>query len=330
MFKKDYYSNYSKMTVLVLAITGFVVGNTSVGGRVAWAVDTYFNSVEPGCNGSDPNVLMCDDFESGTWYTKDCDAANSSGGLLQTKGWCGSIYANPITPPGAAVCGNTGVNGSNCAATSGFKSGGQGGRNMADHDFVGKQEVDEVFVRYYYKVDLGYVWGHEKTLTFNQCCAGIGGIKWGNVHFPWGGTSMPPAFQFTVPEDLMQYQNVGTELSFQPGNWYFIEVRMKLNTPGQRNGVLEMWLDNCGSAGTGCTGTPTKRMSRTNVLYNRSSTSEKIGSIWWENWANPGSTGTNYIDQIKVSKVGPIGFAGQSSSGTPLVAPNAPSALSVQ
>src|SRR5262245_49175420 len=28
----------------------------------------YFNSSEAGCDGSDPNVLMCDDFEDGTWF----------------------------------------------------------------------------------------------------------------------------------------------------------------------------------------------------------------------------------------------------------------------
>src|SRR4051812_17314075 len=55
----------------------------------------YFNSAEPGC-GTDPSIVLCDDFESGSWYTKDCDQANASGGLLQTKGWCGTIYSNPI------------------------------------------------------------------------------------------------------------------------------------------------------------------------------------------------------------------------------------------
>src|SRR5438309_2475302 len=93
---------------------------------LAWTsrahANPYFNSSEPGCNGSDPNVLMCEDFEHdangntpGTWYTKDCDQANASGGLLQTKGWCGTIFANPITPPGAATCGGAGAMGTNCA-----------------------------------------------------------------------------------------------------------------------------------------------------------------------------------------------------------------------
>ena len=68
--------------------------------------DMYFNSAERGCDGSDPSVLMCDDFESGAWYSVNCDVANASGGLLQTHGWCGSIYSNPIPPLGAATCGS--------------------------------------------------------------------------------------------------------------------------------------------------------------------------------------------------------------------------------
>jgi hypothetical protein len=54
----------------------------------------YFNSSEPGCNGSDPNVLMCDDFEDGVWYGRDGDHATA-----EDDGWWGTIYANPITPP---------------------------------------------------------------------------------------------------------------------------------------------------------------------------------------------------------------------------------------
>jgi hypothetical protein len=120
-------------------------------GATAASADGYYNSSEPGCNGSDPNVLFCDDFETAGWYDVNCDVSNALGGILgRTKGWCGTIYSMPITPAGAIDCGG-GANGSRCAATSGQLDGSPGGRNMADHSFPNGQEVQDVYVRYYRK-----------------------------------------------------------------------------------------------------------------------------------------------------------------------------------
>jgi hypothetical protein len=38
-----------------------------------------------------------------------------------------------------------------------------------------------------------------------------------------------------------------------------------------------------------------------------------FGNLWFENWANPPSTGERHIDNIKVSRVGPIGFVGTTT-----------------
>ena len=116
----------------------------------------YFNSSEPGCDGSDPNVLWCDDFEDGSWYEKNCDVANGSGGLLQTDGWCGNIYADPITPMNAAICGSMGVGGTNCAADGGLHTGAQGQVNAGDHNFAPNQNsYNEVYLRYYIHPSIG-------------------------------------------------------------------------------------------------------------------------------------------------------------------------------
>ena len=89
-------------------------------------------------------TLMCEDFEvngvaqvngHGKWYAEDCDTANGNGGItVRTKGWCGTIFANPITPDGAEICGGAGVNGTTCAGNHGTKVSGEGGVNMADHN----------------------------------------------------------------------------------------------------------------------------------------------------------------------------------------------------
>jgi hypothetical protein len=249
-----------------------------------------FNSAESGC-GTDGNVLLCDDFEDGDWYTKNCDQANASGGLLQTDGWCGTIYG-PMTP---AACGNAGVK-SNCAASHGQATGGQGGVTYADHSLA--QPASDVYVRFYTKPQTGYLFGAEKLLTFNNGPAGVGGIFFGNLHINCGGGGGSSSGQ-------LQWQPTGSEsgcrnvITMVPGRWYFIEVH--INTAA---GVLQVWADDCGADGNGCSGTPTLRLN----LSGYGLPTGTVGSLWWENWANPGSSGVRLLDQIKVSKVGPIGF----------------------
>ena len=251
--------------------------------------DMFFNSSEPGC-GTDPNILMCDDFEDGDWYTMDADRANATGGLLQTDGWAGTIYG-PVTP---AACNNDGFR-SRCAASHGRATGAAGNVTMADHSV--KQPSTEIYVRFYTKALAGYQFGAEKVLSVNKGPAGVGGIYFGNLHFNCGGGPSSTgrlAWQPVAPEDGCR-----TILTLSSGRWYFIELHMNTVT-----GVLRVWADDCGETGTACSGTPTLRLNLSNFRF----PSGAVGSLWWENWANPGSTGTRLIDQIVVSKVGPIGF----------------------
>src|SRR5207249_3640870 len=161
---------------------------------------------------------------SGAWYSKNCDVANSSGGLLQTNGWCGSIYAEPITPASAAVCGGMGVAGTNCAATSGFLDGHVGGRNMADHDFIGETEVQEAYIRWYYKPSVGFSWSGQKVLDFNRGNHG-GGIYWGGMGYNIGAgapsTASPDiGIVNNHADNTIHRQNQGNDISVQGGRWY--------------------------------------------------------------------------------------------------------------
>jgi hypothetical protein len=269
----------------------------------------YFNSSEPGCDGSDSNVLLCDDFERGSWYTLNCDQANAAGGIDNaTSGWCGSIFNEPGRTAGTARCGGVGFR-STCAATTGVFQGTNG--NMADHALVNRQGFDEVWVRFYVKPLAGYTFGAEKMLTFNDGAPGAGGIKWGNLSWNCAGSAQSTGnitMGFPAPMDVCQGQNLGNGIAIQAGNWYFYEIHYKLSSPGGSNGVFELWVDNCGATGTTCPATPTLRLRRTDVRNARASTSELIRVLWFEAWANPASRGERYWDQIKVSKVGPIGF----------------------
>lgn len=270
----------------------------------------YYNSQE--CSALNPSILFCDDFEDGDWYTKDADQANASGGVLQTDGWYGTIYANPITPSTAAYCGARGANGTSCAATGGTLTGAVGGRNMASHAFAGGP-VSELWARWYYRADAGYQWGAEKNVNFTKLA---GDITWFNVQFNCGtGSRQPqatPHIQIIHGTNTCQSPNV-SPISIQSGRWYYFEVHLRLNSSGTTpDGLIEMWINDCGDTGV-CTGTPTLRTRMTNVAFNRNQTGCttnpcQVEVLWFENWANPGSIGTNYYDQIIASRSGPIGF----------------------
>lgn len=279
--------------------------------------DQYFNSTEPGCDGSDPNVLWCDDFEDGSWYytTEDKNYAPNDG-------WNGGVYGS-ADPQGTQFgrCGGLGAAGTNCTATSGFHNGSIGqAPAMADHDLKNLTSVSELYVRYYVKPLAGFSYGHEKMLTLNKCCAGVGGIDFGTISAYF--SSGQPTW-YVAKEDAWRSQNQGNTITLVGGNWYYLEYHFLLNVPGVSNGIYEMWADNCGANGLGCTGPGTLRARFTNVKYVNSGDSSQIGSIWLENWGNAGSTGEEYYDQIKVSRarVGPM------ASALDKVPPAAPSNL---
>lgn len=246
----------------------------------------YFNSAEPACSAT---ALLCDDFEDGDWYTKDCDQANASGGLAQTDGWCGTIYG--IRPPAKAKCGSVGVR-SNCAASHGVMTGGDQGW-MADHDLP--RAVSDVYIRFYVKALAGYQFGAEKVLTVNQ--RGGSGIWFGNLHFRCGAGAASGS-------TTLQWQPTGSEsgcrdvIAVTSGRWYYVELHLNTAT-----GLFEAWADDCGPAGTTCPATPTLRFRYTGFRFQPGA----VGNIWLENWANPASRGERLVDNLVVATTR-IGF----------------------
>jgi len=332
--------NYLKIAILVFAMTDFLLGNAVLGWHLAWG-GGYFNSSESGCDGSDPNVLMCEDFEHngsggtpGTWYVNDGDHATSA-----DKGWFGTIYANPITPAGAIRCGTGVTPFGNCAGAGGTHQG-QGGRNMAQHRLKtstcgtnGFQfcDVDEIYVRWYAFWDAGYSFGAEKHMNVTNS---DGDIAFVNVQLNCGAggasSTASPSNQVIHGSgsdfDNCGRQNQGNNITLQSGRWYFFELHVRAGT----SGLIEMWINDCGVNGVSCGALPTLRSRLTGTLPGNANGAH-IQTIWLENWANPASTGTGPLwDQIKVSRVGPIGFVGATTSPPPMAPPASPSGLLVQ
>jgi hypothetical protein len=295
---------------------------------------------------------MCEDFETngaftvsghGKWYAEDCDTANRSGGIgSQTKGWCGTIYANPITPAGAELCGAGITPFGNCVGDGGTHNG-TGGVNMAMHNFktptCGSTAaetcgVSALYVRWYAYWATGYLWGAEKHMNPTQS---QGDIAFAEVQLNCGtGGSGPNATPYIQIDyngggGICQSPNV-SNISLSSGHWYFFELYQQVNaaTGTTNQGIVKLWVNDCGATGTSCGASPILRTQMTGLNMPGDAAANQVQALWLENWANPPSSGTGpYWDQIKVATVGPIGFAGGSSGGdtTP---PPAPSNLHIQ
>lgn len=283
--------------------------------------DQYFNcsSTEPTIN-SNPNTLMCDDFEDGNWYVTNAD---TSGGKTNpvNDGWGGHIFA-PDDAQGYGRCGSLGAGGTNCTATSGNRSG-----SLAEgfHWFAPSETIyDEIYHRWYIKFSPGYTFGHEKLVFYQDSDSSPTQVA--VIMTPFGSQT----FDYTVMlPDIRAGQNQGNNLNFTPGHWYYIEVHIRLDNPmGAGNGLIETWADDCGTNGQGCTGPGTKRQVYTGNI--RPSANKGIGVIWQENWSNSStftSVGEVYNDQVVVSKarIGPR----QASGSSDTTAPSAPIGLKI-
>lgn len=286
------------------------------GGAPPARADMYFNSSEPGCDGSDPAILWCDDFEDGVWAKTNADRAGGPDNPAN-DGWAIGIFyddRSKSTLPPTAACGGRGAD-SDCAALQGSQKGAS--RRMGKHGLANEpQGVDQIYVRYYLRPLPGFSWGHEKMLTINPPPVRTAGIHWGTLsaHFGSGVPAWYVPAQDGNPAVAWRRQNLGNALKLRAGPWYYLEVHLKLNTPGRFDGVYELWADDCGPDGKACTGKPgTLRARHTDVLFRKAGDTRRIGSIWFESWGNPASSGDSQLDQIVASRrhVGPLGSAGQ-------------------
>ena len=270
---------------------------------------TFFNSSEPGMNGSNPNILLSDDFENGSWYVTNADHM-----VTANDGWEGTIYA-PIVNNGVS---NGGVAGSQYSATSGYLDGSRGGQMMAIHDLA--RSTDDLYFRYYIRTSTDTVWSGEKLLTFNAM-GDDGGIRFAGVGAGTSGAGPNNTAAFNTPPVYQDpgwlTQNQGHDLGVAADmHWYYVEVHIKLNTPGQANGVYEVWMDDAGPNGTNPV-LGTLRTQYTNVQWRGPGDNTQLGSIWIENWGNnrPGATGdndgtigTHWYDNVVAStnRIGPL------------------------
>ena len=250
------------------------------------------------CVSGDPTVLMCDDFEDGNWFQTNEDASNPA-----NDGWA----SLPGRAPAAAVSG--GAMGTLWTASTGVH--GPGSEKAAWH-LLGpaNSSYPEIYHRFYIKFTTGYDFGHLKIMAYHHDLNIDGQV--GFFHNPFGGNRFA---MYMMEEDVIYDQNQSQNLSWTVGSWHYIEVRIKLDTPkGSGNGIVQVWADNCGVNGLGCTGPGTLRLSHTGLNIRRSN-SRNLGAIHHEFWlpsSPPEYTGggTAHFDQVivRTTRIGPTGI----------------------
>jgi hypothetical protein len=249
-------------------------------------------SICPGGSKPDSNVIFCDDFEGGDYNTK---WDNGDGGNpIQSFGYSGKAWYS----------GDTGSDGSGC----------DGHYSMGNKVHWSEQEL---YVRYYTYKTPGFPTCSiaTKGLIIDGTGAGNG---YGGVYNCMWGTDAFLLHSYGLPSETLD-QNIGTTMDFDGGKWYLIEAHIKLASPGQNNGVFELWIDDVSG---GPPSSQTLRMRYTNLpLGNQGYTLTKLDLLTYQNSCKTGFSGKYiYYDQIVVSK-SRIGAMGRAVQGK---VPNAP------
>ncbi|MBL8473898.1 MAG: DNRLRE domain-containing protein [Rhodocyclaceae bacterium] len=184
----------------------------------------------------------------------------------------------------------------------------------------GRPEPEEIYFRYYLRFgddwaptkDGGKLpgiagtygragWGMRKSDGYNGWSARGAFAQWPK------GTRMPYTAIGTYTYHADQQDSSGDYVGWSEGpgsllennRWYCVEQYVKLNTPGQKDGVLRAWIDGYQVA------------ERTNIRY-RMTADLKIESVWLDVYHGGTSTApqdmTLYIDNVVIARryIGPM------------------------
>lgn len=262
--------------------TGVVIGNP-VGGLTTLAPASIFLATD------------LEDQNTSCWNNR-----NSSGMATSSCGVFSSIGFNPFQ----LVQGGITHSGKKAIQITYTKNEDAGGTNVSIN-------ADSVNVRSYYYFDQGFDFGQGMKIgrvsSFNSAaqvndvdiimeCRSSGSAN------QCGATDMRDlGLYFNGAPKGSDWGNVSADISFQRGRWYAIEYQVVLNTPGQSDGKVRLWVDGVKLA------EKTNLRIRGNLGSDVKLNTVKIGG-WYSNGAN-GNTCTNpsapskiYMDDIVIAK----------------------------
>ena len=200
------------------------------------------------------NVLMCDDFESAGFEAR-WDIGGHQG----------------LWPIGDFVrCGGNFGFRDRCAAWSNKLSFD---REWGFYGYDAKarfESAPELYVRWYQFVSDPYDWGslEDKSVMLHDADYQLTAyVATSRNHRPVEKNSGPgmPFVANYQDADVNRFQNQKRNLTLAPGRWYYFEWHVKLNTPGESNGVTRLWIDDA----TKPIATPTLRMEYDDMRWLR-------------------------------------------------------------
>lgn len=189
---------------------------------------------------SHPDWVFCDDFEDGTWRSN--------------PNWDESPGHGPEGPEAVRCDGNSFGFLDRCSAYSGigYFDTYWGYDNHFGNMFF-PQEYEELYLRTYIYFSDPYVWGDtsDKGIYF-QSFDSNGEPLISNIKMEYSSYGDPDGIYMNIGKANIssyslskerRFQNKGNDLVWSVGKWYLVEFHVKLNTPGQANGVAEFWID---------------------------------------------------------------------------------------
>lgn len=189
------------------------------------------------------------------------------------------------------------------------------GRNPIGSQSHSQQDFREIYWRFYFKLQDGFTGFPDKytrALIFastTNWAQAIGAHLWVDENAR-DHLALDPATWINDQSQLTstQWNDFANQIwlgkergatTIQAGRWYCVEAHVKLNTPGQSDGIFEFWLDNKLDA------------SQTNLNWVKSWTDYGINSVFFSDYWNDGSPKEQerYFDALVIStqKIGCVG-----------------------
>ena len=274
----------------------------------------------PGGTNPNANVLWCDSFEDLTPLTEKYFEYDNNGGDF-------------VRVPGEGVAGGFAMQAKWQAGevgAGGFKR--TFGRNPVNSQSHSTTDFSEIYWRLYLRMKPGWTGSPDKLsratilANSNWAQAMIGHVSSNGDPLmidPASGIDPNGKLATTQYNDFANLRWLGNRTGTTPifstqaaGNWYCIEARVKLNTPGVSDGIFEFWIGNNLEA------------SRKDLNWVGTWQDYGINAVFFENHWNAGAPAEmiRYFDHIVISTQR-IGCLGDNPS---LTSPNAPSGLVVR
>ncbi|WPJ97117.1 glycoside hydrolase family 9 protein [Coraliomargarita algicola] len=165
--------------------------------------------------------------------------------------WPGTKWANGPDEGRLEVDDTIAYNGSGKSVRVLYPEGGKQSNGSGAQWFMDlKGEYDELYFSYWLRFDPDF------DFVLGGKLPGLGGaVSFDDRTHEWSGRLMwrengwaefyihVPSEHLNDPGDRFWWNTEGFQAIFVPGRWHHIEIHMKLNTPGQQDGLAEGWFD---------------------------------------------------------------------------------------